>query len=80
MLRDVIRQEIDKLSESQLKRIAEFIALVKLQPQAMSAKVPFWKSATPTERAQDFRVWVEQLPKTGLSLPDEAFDRSSIYE
>ncbi|BFM38215.1 unknown protein [Synechocystis sp. LKSZ1] len=80
MLRDTLKQEIDKLSEVQLARIAELITLVKLQTQDVPASVPFWQHATPKERAQSFRAWVEQLPKTGLSLPDEAFDRASIYE
>ncbi|MBE9041789.1 hypothetical protein IQ235_13465 [Oscillatoriales cyanobacterium LEGE 11467] len=80
MLRDALKQEIDRLSESQLKRIAEFITLVKHQTQQVAIDVPFWKSATPAERSQDFRAWVERLPKTGSSLSDEAFDRGSIYE
>lgn len=80
MLRDALRQEIDKLNESQLLRIAELIDLVKLKDQQISTSVPFWQSATPTERTQDFRDWIRQLPKTGLSLPDPAFDRDSIYE
>ncbi|NJL01737.1 MAG: hypothetical protein HC838_03960 [Spirulinaceae cyanobacterium RM2_2_10] len=44
------------------------------------ARVLFWQRATPIERAQDFRAWVLQLPTTQSSLPDEAFDRGSIYE
>jgi hypothetical protein len=42
--------------------------------------VLFWQRATPTERAEDFRLWVDQLPKTNTTLADEAFDRGSIYE
>jgi len=80
MLRDVLKQEIDKLNDNQLERIAEFIDLVKFQTQNLAQSVPFWQRATSTERAQDFLAWVEQLPKTGVSLPDEAFDRGSIYE
>lgn len=81
MLRDTLKQKIDQLNEDQLQRIAEFITVVKRQtPSDESTHVPFWQSATPTERAQDFRTWVEQLPKTDLSLPDEACDRASIYE
>ncbi|MBE9115420.1 hypothetical protein IQ249_05850 [Lusitaniella coriacea LEGE 07157] len=80
MLRDVLKQEIDRLNDNQLQRIAEFLYLVKSQTQYLAQTVPFWQKATPTERAQDFLAWVEQLPKTGVSLPDEAFDRGSIYE
>ncbi|NET62189.1 MAG: hypothetical protein F6K47_40600 [Symploca sp. SIO2E6] len=80
MLRDTLKQEIEQLSESQLRKVAEFITLVKLQTQDASKNVPFWQSATPAQRVQNFRAWVEQLPKTGLSLPDEAFNRENIYE
>ncbi|MCF4970516.1 hypothetical protein [Nostoc sp. CMAA1605] len=79
MLRDTLKQEIDQLSESQLEKIAEFIVLVKGQTQNLATSEPFWKRATPTERVKDFREWVEQLPQTGLSFPNEAFDRESIY-
>ncbi|MDY6938710.1 MAG: hypothetical protein SWY16_13680 [Cyanobacteriota bacterium] len=80
MLRNILKQEIDRLNESQLKRIAEFITLVKDQTQQVAINAPFWKRATPTERVQDLQAWIERLPKTGLSLPNEAFDRGSIYE
>ena len=80
MLRDILKQEIDRLNEGQLKRIAEFITFVKYQAQQVAIDSQFWKNATPTERVQDLQVWIEQLPKTGLSLPNEAFDRGSIYE
>ncbi|MEA5550307.1 hypothetical protein VB713_04790 [Anabaena cylindrica UHCC 0172] len=36
--------------------------------------------AEPETRAREFREWVSQIPETGLSLPDEAFNRDSIYE
>lgn len=80
MLRDTLKQEIDKLSESQLRKIADFVISIKVQTQQLSKTIPFWQRATPTERAQDFRDWVAQLPKASLSLTDEAFDRDSIYE
>jgi hypothetical protein len=80
MLREALKQEIDQLSDGQLARIAEFITLVKRQPQDASPQASLWQHTTPQERAQNFRAWVEQLPKTGVSLPDSAFDRDSIYE
>jgi hypothetical protein len=40
----------------------------------------FWQRATPTQRAEDFRAWVAELPETHLSLSEEAFDRGNIYE
>ncbi len=80
MLRERLKQEIDTLDESQLSSIAEFVASIKAQAQHLVQRAPFWQRATPAERAQDFKEWVAELPKTGLSLSDEAFDRDSIYE
>ena len=80
MLRETLKQEIDKLSETQLRKIADFVTSIKAQAQQLNKIMPFWQRATPTERAQDFREWVNQLPKTGFSLTDDAFDRDSIYE
>ena len=80
MLRETLKQEIDKLSDSQLRRIAEFIDSVKNQAQQLVQVVPFWQRATPIERAADFRRWVSQLPKASVTLSDDAFDRGNIYE
>lgn len=38
------------------------------------------KDSSPSEKAREFREWVSQESETGMSLPDEAFDRGSIYE
>jgi hypothetical protein len=78
--RERLKQEIDTLNESQLSRIAEFIVSVKAHPRQSTTSVRFWQRATPLERSQDFRAWVVGLPGTGSTLPDEAFDRESIYE
>lgn len=80
MLRETLKREIDSLNESQLTRVAEVVAALKIQSQQLDRGVPFWKRATPEERAQDLRRWVAGLPKTEVSLPDEAFDRENIYE
>lgn len=80
ILRETLKQEIDQLDADQLGEIAEFVASMKDQTQPTAKAAPFWQKATPIERAVDFRTWVAQLPKTGLSLPDDAFDRGSLYE
>ncbi len=80
MLRETLKQEIDKLSDSQLRTIADFVDSVKNQAQQLATVVPFWQHATPVERAEDFRRWVAQLPNMGITLADEAFDRGDIYE
>ena len=80
ILRDILKQEIDMLDENQLSKIAEFIASIKAQTEQLIKTAPYWQRATPSERSQEFRNWVAELPRTGLSLPNEAFDRDSIYE
>lgn len=80
MLRENLKKEIDKLNEEQLKKIADLIADLECQSQQVESSVPFWHKATPAQRAREFREWVSQLPRSGVSLPDEAFSRDSIYE
>jgi len=79
-LRTNLKQELDKLSDSQLRRIADFVQLVKIQAQPVPKFIPLWQRATPAERAEEFRTWVAQLPETRISLSNQAFDRDSLYE
>ncbi|MGB4871684.1 MAG: hypothetical protein WBP47_16630 [Candidatus Promineifilaceae bacterium] len=80
ILRETVKQEIETLNEKQLSRIAEYILSLKAQAPHKIKTIPFWESATPIERSQDFLEWVSGLNRTGSTLPDAAFDRSSIYE
>ena len=81
MLREKLKQELDRLNENQLKKIADFISLIESEStQIKSSFVPFWLIATPAERAREFRDWISQLPTTNVSLSDEAFSRDRIYE
>lgn len=80
ILRETVKKQIDSLNENQLSRVADYILSFKTQAKSVVKTTPFWQSATPKERAQDFLEWVSRLNKTGSSLPDEAFDRASIYE
>lgn len=80
VLRETLKREIDTLNENQLSRVAEHILSLKAQTQNMIKTTPFWESATPKERSQDLLEWISGLNRTGSTLPDEAFDRSSIYE
>lgn len=43
------------------------------------AEKPFWMTATPQERADDFLEWVRGLPP-GPGLSDWAVSRDSIYD
>ena len=70
-----LKKEIDNLNDEQLKKIADFVVLVKAQDKQKAQVKPFWQRATPAERSPDFREWVSQLLDTSPSLPDEAFDR-----
>lgn len=80
MLRDKLKQALDKLNEEQLKKIADFIAFIEFQSKQVELSTPFLQKTTPVERAKEFREWVSQLSQTSTSLPDEAFSRESIYE
>lgn len=80
MLRDALKQEIDTLNEGQLSKIAALIAAMKDHAAQLTRAVPFWQRATGAERVQDIKEWLARLPQTGTSLPDDAFDRDSIYE
>ncbi len=79
MLREDLKKELDKLNDEQLKKIADFIA-IEFQSKRVEASVSLGQNATPLERAQEFREWVLRLSKSSRSLPDEAFNRDSIYE
>lgn len=80
MLRETLKQELDRLNEDELQKIADFIRLISSPSSSatFSDDVPFWQRATPTERAREFREWVSHLPKTNVSLSDEAFSRDTF--
>ena len=80
MLREDLKKELDKLNDEQLKKIADFIAFIEFQSRQVSSSIPFWKRATSSDRAREFREWVLQLPQGSPSLRDEAFSRDNIYE
>jgi hypothetical protein len=79
MLREDLKKELDKLNDEQLKKIADFIAFIEFQSRQAPPSTPFWQRATSVERSREFRTW-SQLPNNGLSLPDEAFSRDTIYD
>lgn len=78
--RENLKQEIDTLSEDQFQVMADVLILLKNAQQTSHSKSFVWQRLTPIERANELRGWVNQLDKTDVSLSDEAFDRSSIYE
>jgi transposase len=69
LLRETLKRELDTLNESQLSRIAEHILSLKMQTQTKMRTAPFWESATPKERSQDFLEWVSQLLKLAPPCP-----------
>lgn len=79
MLREDLKKELDKLNDEQLKKIADFIAFIQFQSGQVTPSTPSWQRATPVERSREFRKWVSQLPKNGVSLPDAAFNRDAVY-
>ncbi|MBL8203870.1 MAG: hypothetical protein JNM09_06535 [Blastocatellia bacterium] len=52
---------------------------LRLKLKSKEEEKPFWMTATPEERAEDFRKWVASHTD-GPNLPNEAFRRESIYE
>lgn len=79
MLKEKVKQEIDKLNDEQLKQVESFIASIQAQFEQSQTPKRFWETATKEEWLKSFHEWVEQFPKTEVILPDEAFDRESIY-
>lgn len=79
MLREDLKKELDNLNEEQLRKIADFIADLEFKSRPIVQSNPFWQRATSVERSREFRKWISQLPKNGLSLSDEAFSRDVIY-
>lgn len=79
MLREELKKELDKLNDEQIQKIADFIAFVEFQSKQVTSSVPFWQRSTSIESSREFRKWISQLPKNGSSLPDEAFNRDTIY-
>ena len=72
-----LKQRLEKLNEPQLQLVAQFISALE-----KDADQP-WNQGSetePQEKAKAFVAWVSNLPKTGHSLPDEAFDRATIYD
>ena len=72
-------QALHEAAVARLLENTEEISKSKESPVSAN-KIPFWQRATPSERADELLEWVAQLPETNLTLPDEAFDRSSIYK
>jgi hypothetical protein len=80
MLRETLKQEIDNLDDRQVAQIADLVTQLKTQAEPHTEALPFWQQASPVDRAAHLRAWVSQLPQTGITLPDAAFDRATIYE
>jgi hypothetical protein len=79
MLRETLKQEIDTLDDRQVAQIADLVTQLKTPAPPHQAALPFWQQASPADRAAHLRAWVAQLPQTGITLPDAAFDRATIY-
>ena len=59
---------------------AEIEADIEADAEENLQQLAGWANASPAERSQDFLAWVSSLSQQGPSLPDEAFDRATIYE
>ena len=65
------------IKDDKLEYLAQEAIALESSPDTA---IPFWQRATPTERAKEFRDCSNQLSRTGVSLPNEAFSRDHIYE
>jgi len=72
-----LKQKLDELDETQLQLVAKFVLALEIDTDQPRSLAPH---TTPQEKAEAFLTWVSGLPKVGHSLPDEAFDRATIYD
>lgn len=78
MVKEKLKEEIDKLNEDKQKKIADYMALIQFQSKQVELWYPYWQR-TPSQRAREFPEWVSHLSKNSPSIPDEATIRDSIY-
>ena len=73
MLKETLKQEIDNLNEEQLKKLADFVTLLKSQEQKKDEEF----EVIANKLAEDFKTYVGQnMP----NLSDYAVSREGIYE
>lgn len=80
MLRDTLKLEIDRLSEEQLRKLAQLIEEMKAQPELKSEFSLQDSKVEAAERLQRFREWADSRPHTGINLSDDAFNCTNIYD
>jgi predicted secreted acid phosphatase len=73
MLKDTLKKEIDNLNEEQLKKIADFVTLLKAEDKQKDEEF----EAIANKLAEDFKMYVGQ---NILNLSDDAVSREGIYE
>ena len=75
MLREDLKQEIDDLSEEQLIKLSDFLALIQLQARENQKTIDLKQQVSYKQRAEEFKQWVMQLPKDSntISLSDKGF-------
>lgn len=52
--------------------------LLLLRP--LGKEEPFWRRATPQQRAEAFRRWADSPSPPAPDLPDEALRRENLYD
>ncbi|MDY6785515.1 MAG: hypothetical protein SW833_23695 [Cyanobacteriota bacterium] len=80
VLKENLKQELDKLNEEQLKQVANFIAFLEFAARGDRKNAPFWETATPSDRVARWRNSVAPSGTQSPNLPDEALRRDSIYD
>ncbi|MFB2769549.1 hypothetical protein ACE1AT_09700 [Pelatocladus sp. BLCC-F211] len=72
-------QLVNSLVEVVLNLSLEDQKLFQSRLYARQVETATNKNLTPTEKAEQFRRWVAQFPKSSVSLPTEASLRENIY-
>ena len=72
-------QLVNSLVEVVLNLSPEDRELFQSKLNVRQVEVVTNRNLTPTEKAEQFRKWVAQFPKSSVSLPAEASRRENIY-
>ena len=81
LLLDKLKQDLNELDEQQLQKVDQFLSSIVLESQRYNESPEFRTQVSGEDCARSFQEWVDRFGATGgVSLPDKAFDRGSIYE
>ena len=81
LLLDKLKQDLNELDEQQLQKVDQFLSSIVLESQNSKESPEFRTQVSGENCVRSFQEWVDRFGAIGgPSLPDEAFDRGTIYE